>query len=78
MAPKSRSNTKQNELLEYRVTELEKELKEHKEENAIAFKEMQKSIQEIRDELIKIVTKIAVAGGLLGAVGTFMLQKIWK
>lgn len=58
---------KTSNLTDYRISELEKDVSELKAE-----------VKWVREESIKIVAKIALVGSLIGSLGTFILQKLWK
>ena len=75
----------EDELLHYRMDVLERRQEGHEAagklkdaETAKELKEMDDKMNDLRLELMKVVTKVAIAGYVLGAVGSFMLQKFAK
>lgn len=41
-------------------------------------KDLRKMIADLEKEVLKVVTKVGVAGLFLGGLGTFILGKVWK
>jgi hypothetical protein len=62
------------DLLAYRVDQLEEKDKIHEE----FIEKIREEQNAIKIEVMRMATKIAVVGSLLGSIGTYMLQKFWK
>jgi hypothetical protein len=47
-------------------------------DTADKFTALENKMVELRLEVMKVVTKVSIAGFILGAIGSFMLQKFAK
>lgn len=64
-----------DDLTTYRVDVLEKRQDSHEAEDKKKHAEIDEKIVGMRLELMKVVVKVGVGGYVLGAVGSYILQK---
>jgi len=78
MPPKKPKVPKDEDLLHYRMDVLERRQEDHENEDKTKHKEIDEKIVSLRLELMKVVVKVGLGGYVLGAVGSYILQKFGK
>ena len=64
-----------DELIGYRMDVLERRQEGHEVEDKAKHKDIDEKLVNMRLELMKVVVKVGLGGYVLGAVGSFILQK---
>ena len=67
-----------HKLIDYRLEQIEKAQEKHEEDDKLVHGALKDQITSMKVEIIKVATKVAIYGTIVGAVGASIFQSFLK